>query len=328
MSCRRNLPLQERRFLSAGKTIGQADEAQVEKCRSSGGPISATNTFGIGLAYPHISFKIDALRTGPKSPIGQTVIGNCDFFDEKHARKAYDDERRIIATGVPLKNVEEMETWPDGTVTWSSTTKVAMYDDSGAVVGIVGISRDITERKLQEKHLQQVTRLYAAMSQMYQTILGAQTRKQLFSEVCRALVESAQFDMAWIGLIHPGDPEVEPAAKFGDHYDYLRKVRIFSDKRADGGGPVGTAIREESIQVVNNFQNCPSTAPWYLEAVQSGWLSCASVPIRIADQAAGALTVYSKTPGYFSDKEMILLERAGADISSSLKMVDALAALQ
>ena len=100
----------------------------------------------------------------PDEVIGKTDF---DFFDEKHARKGYEDEQRIIATCEPLKNVEVMETWPDGTVTWCSTTKVPVYDDIGSVVGIVGVSRDITERKLQEQHLQQVTRLYAAMSQMY-----------------------------------------------------------------------------------------------------------------------------------------------------------------
>ena len=260
----------------------------------------------------------------PEKAVGKTDF---DFFDEKHARKAYDDEQRIIATGEPLKNVEEMETWPDGTVTWCSTTKVAMLDDSGAIVGIVGISRDITERKLQEKHLQQVTRLYAAMSQMYHAILRAQTRKELFSEVCRALVTSAHFDMAWVGLTHPGDSEVEPTAKFGDAYDYLSKVRIFADKRAEGCGPVGTAVREGTTQVVNNFQESPSTVPWYAEAQQSGWHSCASVPILSGEKVVGALSVYSKTPGYFSDKEVILLERAASDISSALKMIDALAAL-
>ena len=47
-----------------------------------------------------------------------------------------------------------------------------------------------------------------------------------------------------------------------------------------------------------------------------------------ARTVAAALAVYSKTPRYFSDKEVILLERAAADISSALKMIDALAALR
>ena len=261
----------------------------------------------------------------PDDVIGKTDF---DFFDKENASRFFNGEKEIITTGHAMRNVEEMDTFPDGTVTWFSTTKVAMYDSTGTAVGIVGISRDITERKLQERHVQQVTRLYAAMSQTYQAMLRARTREDLFSEVCRALVDSAHFDMAWIGLVSPGNPTVEPTAKFGDNLDYLRRIQIFYDERLEGCGPVGTAIRTGSTQVVNNFQDNPTTEPWHADARQSGWNSCTSVPIRIAGQVAGALSVYSKSPGYFSDKEVILLERASADISSALEMIDALAAMR
>ena len=257
----------------------------------------------------------------PEAIIGKTDF---DFFDEKHARKGYDDEQQIIATGEPLKNVEVMETWPDGSVTWCSTTKVPIYDDGGSIVGIVGIARDITERKLQERHLQQVTRLYAAMSQMYQTILRSRSRDELFNGICQSLVESAHFDMAWIGLMGLESQKVEPVAIFGDKYDYLQQLQPGNHDTPTGSGLVTAALREGSTQVVNTFQEKPSGEPWQAEAQKSGWNSCASVPIRISENLTGALSVYSKVPGYFSEKEIILLERASADISSVLELIDSL----
>ena len=257
----------------------------------------------------------------PEAIIGKTDF---DFFDEKHARKGYDDEQRILSTGEPLKNVEVMETWPDGTVTWCSTTKVPIYDDGGSIVGIVGIARDITERKLQERHLQQVTRLYSAMSQMYQTILRSRTRDELFNGICQSLVESAHFDMAWIGLMVLGSQKVDPVAKFGDKYDYLQQIQPSEDNSPVGSGLIRSAIREGSTQVVNAFQEKPCGEPWQAEAHKNGWNSCASVPIRISENLTGALSVYSKVPGYFSEKEIILLERASADVSSVLELIDAL----
>lgn len=89
----------------------------------------------------------------------ESGIGKTDFdiFAEEHAQKAYDDEQNIIATGQPLRAIEERETWPDGRITWCSSTKVPLRDNNGHMIGIFGITRDITARK--EAALQ--TRRYA-----------------------------------------------------------------------------------------------------------------------------------------------------------------------
>jgi PAS domain S-box-containing protein len=78
-----------------------------------------------------------------------------DFFGPEHARQAYADEQRVMATGQALVGVEEKETWPDGRITWVSTSKVPIRDASGQIVGLVGVSRDITERR----HLEDQARL-------------------------------------------------------------------------------------------------------------------------------------------------------------------------
>lgn len=73
-----------------------------------------------------------------------------DFFTEAHARPAFEDEQEIIRTGQPIVGKEEREDWKDGHVTWVSTTKMPLRDAAGKVTGIMGISRDITERKQAE----------------------------------------------------------------------------------------------------------------------------------------------------------------------------------
>jgi len=77
------------------------------------------------------------------------AVGKTDFdeFSEEHAWQSYEDEQRIMSTGNALIGLEEKETWPDGRTTWMSTTKVPLRDADGNITGLVGISRDITERK-------------------------------------------------------------------------------------------------------------------------------------------------------------------------------------
>lgn len=88
----------------------------------------------------------------PSEACGKTDF---DFFPEELARKTFDDEQRIMATGEPLVAVEEQNIWENGLVVWMSTTKIPLRGPGGGIVGIVGISRNITEHKLAEEALRE-----------------------------------------------------------------------------------------------------------------------------------------------------------------------------
>ena len=91
----------------------------------------------------------------------EEAIGLSDetFFGEPHVGMALSTERKIIRTGQGIVNVEEEETWPDGSVTWASTTKMPLYAPDGTISGTMGVSRNITQRKLAELALLEKTRL-------------------------------------------------------------------------------------------------------------------------------------------------------------------------
>ncbi|MCF7817365.1 MAG: SpoIIE family protein phosphatase [Kiritimatiellales bacterium] len=97
------------------------------------------------------------------------IVGKSDFdlFAEAHAQQAYNDEQRIIRTGEPLIGVEEKEVWPDGRVTWVSTTKMPLRNETGQIIGTFGVSRDITEHKEAELraayYAEKVRRIQQAM---------------------------------------------------------------------------------------------------------------------------------------------------------------------
>ncbi len=88
------------------------------------------------------------------------IIGksDSDFFDEDHARKAFEDEKGIMETGESIIKEEKIIT-KDGKVSWAQSTKSPLKDNNGEIIGTFGITRDITalkqaEDKLKEKNKQ------------------------------------------------------------------------------------------------------------------------------------------------------------------------------
>lgn len=82
-------------------------------------------------------------------------ITDFDLFSNEHAQQAFDDEQKIINTGKSMINVVEKETWPDGSVRWVMSSKAPLQLQSGKLLGILGITRDITNEKLAQENLAQ-----------------------------------------------------------------------------------------------------------------------------------------------------------------------------
>ena len=97
------------------------------------------------------SSKTQAAKFGLKDPSEAMGKTDFDFFSAEHAQQAFKDEQWILQTGQSIVDKEEKLTWPDGRVTWASTSKMPLRDKDGRVVGTFGISRDITVRKLAEE---------------------------------------------------------------------------------------------------------------------------------------------------------------------------------
>jgi sigma-B regulation protein RsbU (phosphoserine phosphatase) len=77
-----------------------------------------------------------------------------DFFPGERGRQALTDDAQVYA-GQSILNQEKSDHGGEGNVHWALTTKVPLHDVRGQVVGLVGISHDITRRKLAEQKLEQ-----------------------------------------------------------------------------------------------------------------------------------------------------------------------------
>lgn len=89
----------------------------------------------------------------PDEVIGKTDF---DFHPLELAQQYRADEQAICQSGQPLINHEEPTIHHlTGQMRWLSTTKVPLRDNQGRIVGLVGLNRDITERKQADERLRE-----------------------------------------------------------------------------------------------------------------------------------------------------------------------------
>jgi len=104
----------------------------------------------------------------PDELLGKTDF---DFYPKELAAKYYADSQKVIESGQPLLGQEEPAVDSEGNRKWYSTTKVPLRDSHEKIVGIVGISRDITVRKLVENDREKLMQTLALKNEELESIL-------------------------------------------------------------------------------------------------------------------------------------------------------------
>jgi PAS domain S-box-containing protein len=101
--------------------------------------------------------RAQAQMLGVKSPDEAVGKTDFDYFTPQYAKDAYNNEQTIVKTGKPIVYKVERIRRADGQFIWVSATKVPIKNPHGIIIGIVGISRDVTELIEMQKKLESHT---------------------------------------------------------------------------------------------------------------------------------------------------------------------------
>jgi PAS domain S-box-containing protein len=124
----------------------------------------------------------------------EQIVGKTDFeLWQDLAPYFYEQDRRIIETDTAEYHIVEQLSLGDGPPRWVETNKIPLHDANGKVVGILGTSEDITERKQAEDALTQAHErftsvlngleaiVYVADMQTHEILFANQYARQLFN---------------------------------------------------------------------------------------------------------------------------------------------------
>jgi len=112
----------------------------------------------------------------------EEIIGKTDYdlFDEEMAALFRSMDKEMMAQECSRKN-EEIVAYPGGKKVFLETLKTPFYGPDGALLGLIGVSRDITERKKREEEILYLN-YHDVLTGLYNRTYVEEMKKELNNE--------------------------------------------------------------------------------------------------------------------------------------------------
>ena len=215
------------------------------------------------------------------------VIGmsDFDFHAPEIAREFRADELEVLRSGKPMIDKEEYVIESAGITKWLLSTKVPLRDEHGEIFGLVGIARDITERKradtLRDGQAQILEMI--AMSTSLGDVLN-QLMHLVEAQLTGIFGSVLLLDEDGQTLRHGAAPSL--AAEYTKAIDGVRIGPTV--------GSCGTAVYHRKAVIVTDIMSDPLWKDFRHVVEPHGYRSCWSTPILAHDGAVlGVFAMYS-----------------------------------
>lgn len=184
------------------------------------------------------------------------------------------------------------------------------------------LANDITEQIVAEEKINRLTRVYAVLSEVNQTIVRIRDKRKLFDEICRIAVEFGKFKLVWLGELNENTLLLKPVAAQGISKDYINILHINLGDPINNDNPTSLALRESQYVVINDFLNDSRTKQWHQLAKKIEINSSAVFPITVFGKTIYTLNFFAESKNFFDEEEIKLLDELSNDISFSLEFME------
>jgi PAS domain S-box-containing protein len=195
----------------------------------------------------------------------------------------------------------------------------AVVKNQDKAVRLIGAFQDITERKKSEIDLAWVNRALQMLGKCNELLIHIKNETQLITEVCRIAVVIGGYRMAWVGYAENDEyKSISPQAHFGHSEGFLNKIKLsWSEHDANGRGPGGNTIRRGHAVVVEDLLENDSY-PAKKEALEQGYRSLVSLPLKNKEKTFGLLALYLGEAHHFAHDELRLLQDLADNLAAGI----------
>jgi PAS domain S-box-containing protein len=138
------------------------------------------------------------------------IVGKTDYLlpwttEDADAYRA--DDREILESNAPKRNILESVRCVDGSRIWVETTKLPLANGSGQPFAVLGVSTDITARKKADEALKDNITFLKNLGRIDDVIRKASGVEQMMRDSLDVVLDVMQADRAW--LVYPCDVDAE-----------------------------------------------------------------------------------------------------------------------
>ena len=218
----------------------------------------------------------------PEDVLGKSDLQLCP---PEAAQQYFADEQKVIKSGQPLIDKEEYVIGAGGEKRWILTSKVPLRGEDGELIGLVGFSRDITERR-------QADALLDGQAEILKMIASNESLEAVLENLVH-LIETRLSGVLGSILLLDGD---------GLHLRHVAAPSLpeaFSNAIDDipvsaNAGSCGTAVYRRNSVIVADITQDPLWGRYRRLAARYSYRSCWSTPIfSHQGQVLGVFALYS-----------------------------------
>jgi PAS domain S-box-containing protein len=180
--------------------------------------------------------------------------------------------------------------------------------------GILISGSDVSSRE-------SLARALRTLSECNDVLVHATDEPSLIENICRSIVRSSEYMLAWVGYVdHDDDESVRFVAAHGAT-EFLEGLRVSWGDNEFGRGATGEAIRSNATQVIKDLRRDKRGQPWRGRIDEQGVRGVCSFPLTVSDTTIGALSIYSREDGSFADPEVELLSKLADNLAYGIARI-------